>query len=165
DHKLPHQKIEVKKQYQVLPPVNCYPEQLNWVFINLINNAIEALETTSEITSEITSATTSATTANQRRPRQITITTAMRPQGYAPALAQQPTIVIQVADTGPGVAPGIQSQLFQPFTTTKSAAGQQGLGLAMGAAIVEDHHGGVLRHVPESGPGALFEVEIPLRQG
>uniref|UniRef100_UPI00333EC7B8 sensor histidine kinase n=1 Tax=Prochlorothrix hollandica TaxID=1223 RepID=UPI00333EC7B8 len=113
DHKLPHQKIEVKKQYQVLPPVNCYPEQLNWVFINLINNAIEALETTSEITSEITS----ATTANQRRPRQITITTAMRPQGHAPALAQQPTIVIQVADTGPGVAPAIQSQLFQPFTT------------------------------------------------
>lgn len=125
-----------------LPPVHANADQLIQVFINLIKNAAEALETTPD--------------------PMITISTAFRP-GIKISFASNAERIalpleICVADNGPGVPPDIVPFLFDPFVTTKSSG--SGLGLALVAKTIADH-GGVIECRSEPGD-TRFRVLLPV---
>ena len=133
--------IEVIKDYGDLPIVECYAGQLNQVFMNLISNAIDALE--EPLKTEQVSVPT------------ITIRTNL-------VDAQQ--IAISISDNGIGIPATVQQRLFNPFFTTKPVGKGTGMGLSISYQIVTDKHGGTLECISESGKGATFIVKIPIRQ-
>ena len=136
--------IELVKQYAQLPFVECYPSQLNQVFMNLIGNAIDALE--QEITKKGWS----------RQDEKPTIT----------VLTEQDNdqVIIRIRDNGPGIPPQFQARLFDPFFTTKPIGKGTGLGLSISHQIVTEKHAGQLKCLSEVGQGTEFQVIIPLQQ-
>ncbi|MEH2350473.1 MAG: ATP-binding protein [Nostoc sp.] len=138
--------IEIVKQYADIPLVECYAGQLNQVFMNLISNAIDALDSyNSQRTLEDIKA----------NPSQIVIRTELR---------NPDRINIQIVDNGPGMSEIVKQQLFDPFFTTKPAGKGTGLGLAISAQIVAEQHNGAIWCISEPGQGAEFWVEIPINQ-
>ncbi|MDB9312660.1 ATP-binding protein [Spirulina sp. CS-785/01] len=126
--------LDIEKQYGNLPEYECYPAQLNQVFLNLLNNALEALMETPSI------------------PRkQITITTQ----------ATEQEIKITIGDNGNGISPDIQRKLFDPFFTTKPVGKGTGLGLAICYQIIEQHHGKITVN-SRLGEGSEFMITLPL---
>ncbi|MDC0833040.1 ATP-binding protein [Geitlerinema sp. CS-897] len=138
--------IEVVKHYGQLPKLECYPGQLNQVLMNLLSNAIDAVEENNKQRSygEI-----------QNDPNQIDIYT---------ELENPDSIKIRIADNGLGIPSEIQDQLFNPFFTTKEVGKGTGLGLSISHQIIVEKHGGTLRCRSEVGRGAEFIIEIPRRQ-
>ncbi|MBN3893381.1 MAG: GAF domain-containing sensor histidine kinase [Nostoc sp. JL31] len=138
--------IEILKEYGDIPLVECYAGQLNQVFMNLIGNAIDALDSyNSKRTLEEIEA----------KPSQIVIRTELR---------NLDRITVQIADNGPGMTEVIKQRLFDPFFTTKAAGKGTGLGLAISAQIVTEKHNGAIWCISEPGQGAEFWVEIPINQ-
>ncbi|MBC6471783.1 MAG: hypothetical protein GDA48_02300 [Hormoscilla sp. GM102CHS1] len=135
--------IEIIKKYGNLPLVECYPGQLNQVFMNILINAIEALSAEEKESSEIS-----------QRTRIIIIRTQHNEQ----------KAVVRIIDNGPGMSPEVRNRLFNPFFTTKPVGKGTGLGLSIGYQIVVEKHGGVLQCFSEPGKGAEFVIEIPLSQ-
>jgi len=135
--------IVVIKDYGDLPLVECYAGQLNQVFMNLLTNAIDALEGDQTQSFE------------QLQAAKIEICTRL--------LGTQ-SVEIRIADNGPGIAEADQRRLFDPFFTTKPIGQGTGLGLSISYQIVTDRHGGTLRCVSVPGQGTEFVIEIPLRQ-
>ncbi|WP_375539798.1 PAS domain-containing sensor histidine kinase [Cylindrospermum sp. FACHB-282] len=133
-----HPEISVIKEYGKLPPVDCYPGQLNQVFMNLISNAIEALE---ELCLE--------------GKRQIYIQTEVFNDNW---------ISIKISDNGVGISKEVISKLFDPFFTTKDVGKGTGLGLSISYQIVVDKHCGKLYCHSKPGEGAMFVIEIPITQ-
>lgn len=141
--------IEIIKEYGQLPRIECYAGQLNQVFMNVLSNAIDALEAYNERRSPQEVA---------AFPSQITIKTALlESQG------SNPRVVIQIADNGPGMVEAVRSRLFDPFFTTKPVGQGTGLGLSISYQIVVEKHNGVLKCISQPGEGAEFWIEIPLR--
>jgi PAS domain S-box-containing protein len=132
--------IEVIKEYGSLPLVECYAVQLNQVFMNLLSNAIDALE---------------LHTPMQSGKKTITIRTEILPSDRA---------VIRIRDNGPGILPEIKARLFDPFFTTKPVGKGTGLGLSISYQIVVEKHGGALKCFSTPGQGAEFWIEIPIAQ-
>lgn len=132
-HKFPQ--IKVVRHYAQLPKIECYPSQLNQVFMNLLSNAIDALEE-----SAISSPT-------------ITITTSVVAD----------SIVISIGDNGVGIPEKIRTKLFNPFFTTKPIGKGTGLGLSISYQIVTEKHGGKIECYSTLGQGAEFVVSIPRR--
>ncbi|MGC9502795.1 sensor histidine kinase [Baaleninema sp.] len=130
--------IEVVKEYGDLPLVKCYSGQLSQVFMNLLSNAIDALESPE---------------SPQESPR-ITISTTVVEDEWA---------IVRIADNGPGIPEPIQQRIFENFFTTKPPGKGTGLGLAIAYQIVTENHGGELTLSSESGVGATFEIRLPLR--
>jgi len=118
------------------PPVWADPHQLHQVLLNLVTNARHALRATPP-------------------PRRLSI--AVRHE------ADTRRVLLEVADSGPGVAPELRSHVFRPFFTTKSPEEGTGLGLALCHDIVAAH-GGSIRVDSAPGGGALFVVELPLER-
>ena len=150
--------ISVIKEYGEIPPVECYPGQLNQVFLNLLTNAIDALE------EKFTGKESETATPS---PPTITISTEVV-SGQSSVLSgrEQRTIdcvVIRIADNGCGMTQQTLQQLFDPFFTTKPVGKGTGLGLAISYQIVVEKHGGQLWCNSEPGQGAEFVIEIPLR--
>jgi signal transduction histidine kinase/DNA-binding response OmpR family regulator len=145
--------IEVIKDYSQLPQVACYPSQLNQVFMNLLSNAIDALE-------------------NQPSPRVITIHTSIQNSKFkiqneiphTPYLMPQ-FVIIRIADNGPGMSEDVQKQIFDPFFTTKPVGSGTGLGLSISYQIVVEKHQGQLSCISTLGRGTEFVVEIPIIVG
>jgi len=140
-----HPDIEVIKEYGELPLVKCYPGQLNQVFMNLIANAIDALEESNKGYSfaEI-----------KTNPNKITI--------HTEVLENNTGVVIRIKDNGIGMSAELQQQVFQPFFTTKAVGKGTGLGLSITRQLVEEKHGGKLRCISSPGMGTEFVVEIPI---
>ena len=136
--------IQVIQEYGNLPPVECYPGQLNQVFMNLIANSIDSLE---EFNKHQTDA------ERIRRPGIITIRTTV----------EGDLVVISIADNGSGISENIRQQLFTPFFTTKPVGKGTGLGLSISYQIVTNKHQGQLECVSVLGQGAEFIISIPLR--
>ncbi|QLE47771.1 GAF domain-containing protein [Nostoc sp. C057] len=136
--------IQVIQEYGNLPPVECYPGQLNQVFMNLLANAIDSLE-------EFNEHRTYADIALQ--PSIITIRTTV----------EGDFAVIRIADNGSGISENVRSQLFTPFFTTKAVGKGTGLGLSISYQIVTKKHRGQLECVSLLGQGAEFIVSIPLQ--
>ncbi|HBE19102.1 MAG TPA: hybrid sensor histidine kinase/response regulator [Cyanobacteria bacterium UBA11159] len=175
--------IEVIKHYTQLPKITCYASQLNQVFLNLLNNAIDALE-------------------NQPSPRVITISTeklevrgkrleiggkeevtgkilngvgiseCLSPltchlssvtshlSSAMPMLGE--AIAIRISDNGIGMSHEVQKQIFDPFFTTKSVGKGTGLGLSISHEIIVEKHQGEFTCISELGKGTEFTIKIPI---
>ena len=134
--------IALVKNYGLMPPVMCYPGELNQVFMNVIGNAIDALEDAS-----------SGTKTGEKFEPTIWIETEV--------MGSQ-RIGIKIRDNGPGIKPDAISRLFDPFYTTKPPGKGTGLGLSICYQIVVERHGGSLHCSSRPGTGAEFTIEIPI---
>ena len=138
--------IQVIRDYGNLPLIECYPGQINQVFMNILANAIDALEE-----------------ANVKRtyqelkenPNLITIRT---------ALIDSKWVRIAISDNGMGMPESVQKRLFDPFFTTKSVGKGTGLGLAISYQIVTEKHGGKLDCFSIPGKGTEFVIQILVQQ-
>ncbi len=128
--------IEIIKHYGKLPSVTCYPGQMNQVFMNILANAIDALEEGME---------------RKTFQPQIQIYT---------EIPDAETVVIRIVDNGLGIAPEVQAQIFQPMFTTKCVGKGTGLGLSICHQIIVEQHGGKLSCVSTPGKGTEFAIEI-----
>lgn len=135
-----HSGIQVIKEYGKLPMVECYPGHLNQVFMNILSNAIDALED-SLINKSV-----------QKTELKIRIRTVYSSSGY---------VVVRIADNGLGIHESIRKRIFDPFFTTKPIGKGTGLGLSTSYQIVVNKHGGVLKYLSKLGKGTEFWIEIP----
>jgi len=137
NHRL-KQGIQVIKQYGKLPAVECSPAQLNQVFMNVIGNAIDALEEMKK-----------------------------GDKGYSPTIwistevTADNTVTVKIRDNGPGIAAGCAQQIFDPFFTTKSIGKGTGLGLAISYQIVAKHQGKIEVN-SQIGQGTEFVITLPV---
>ena len=138
--------IEIVKEYGNLPMVECYAGFLNQVFMNIIRNAIDAIEE-SWVNYPI------ASISNKKS--QIRIRT---------SLINSNQVEIRIADNGAGMTEEVRQKVFDPFFTTKPVGSGTGLGLAISYQIVVEKHHGSLTCISEPGQGAEFVIEIPLNQ-
>lgn len=151
--------IQVNKQYGNLPLVDCYAGQLNQVLMNILTNAIDALEDqwdTLQMCEEI----------NRWYPK-ITIATEVIQvtQSLSSTAPNQPAaIAIHITDNGPGIPEQVQQRLFDPFFTTKQVGKGTGLGMSISYQIITERHNGTLTFVSQPGEGATFTIQIPVRQ-
>ncbi|MEH2041667.1 PAS domain-containing sensor histidine kinase [Nostoc sp.] len=144
--------IEIIKEYGKLPLVECYAGQLNQVFMNILSNAIDALEESFIICPILGE---NARRIEQRTPPRICIRTQL----------QQPNqVTIRIADNGLGIPEDVKKQLFDPFFTTKPIGQGTGMGLAISYQIITEKHGGSLECISQPGQGAEFVIKIPLIQ-
>ena len=148
-----HPAIEIVKEYGDLPRVECYAGQLNQVFMNLLANAIDALENYDNQRSP---------KDIQKNPSRITIRTKLVTNETGPGYSKN--VVIQVQDNGPGMTETVRQQVFNPFFTTKPTGKGTGLGLSISYQIVVDKHGGLLQCFSQPHQGAEFLIEIPVLQ-
>jgi signal transduction histidine kinase len=141
--------IQVIKNYGELPEVECYPAKLNQVFMNLLSNAIDAVE---ESSANCTCKVNQNCTC---KVNQIRITT---------EVSRENQVCVRISDSGPGICPEVQSRMFDPFFTTKPVGRGTGLGLSISYQIVKDTHGGKLECHSEVGRGTEFAIELPISQ-
>jgi predicted ATPase/signal transduction histidine kinase len=137
--------IEVVKNYSDLPEVNCFPGQLNQVFMNLIANAIDALEECNigRAYDEI-----------MLSPNSITISTEMN--------ESKESVIIKIQDNGLGMTPEVKARIFDHLFTTKPVGKGTGLGLAIASQIIVEKHRGKIDVYSEQGKGACFQITIPV---
>jgi PAS domain S-box-containing protein len=136
--------IKIIQQYGDLPLVYCYASQLNQVFMNILANAIDALD--SACSSNIDQGLTVD-------PPQITITT---------QVVDGDQVHIRFQDNGPGIPAAIQGRLFDPFFTTKPVGQGTGLGLSISYDIIVEKHQGQLTCESVLGQGTGFTIQLPL---
>ncbi|MEM9539288.1 MAG: response regulator [Cyanobacteria bacterium P01_E01_bin.42] len=127
------QGIEISKEYGDIPPIKCYPGQLNQVFMNLLANAIDALEESEKTNLKI----------------------------HVKTELFDDYIIISIADNGTGMPPEVQAKLFDPFFTTKPIGKGTGLGLSIAHSIVVEKHQGSLQCISTPGEGTEFTIKIP----
>lgn len=156
--------IEIVREYDSLPLVECYVSELNQVFISIINNAVDSLESRYGNNSlDFSEGDNSLTKQKQIKPRilqqyqprQIVITT---------LLLTNQEVEIRIKDNGRGVPQEIAGRLFDPFFTTKPLGEGTGLGLAISYQTIVEKHRGSLQCFSVPGEGAEFVIKIPLYQ-
>lgn len=165
--------IEVIKEYGNLPKVDCYAGQLNQVFMNILANAIDALDEASSngggdpsfcLKGEqgsrggggVPVPGTEKNTLQEPFSPTITICTQL--------LEGSDRVLVRIQDSGPGIPASVRNRLFDPFFTTKPVGKGTGLGLSISYQIVVERHKGVLQCFSEPGQGAEFWIEIPIQQ-
>lgn len=147
-------KIEIVKEYGELPLVECYAGQMNQVFMNILGNAIDALEELNVERSSVEGL-SHGVQSNQEQPATPCIRICTQ-------LKDDNTVLIRIADNGPGMTAQVQQQIFDPFFTTKSVGQGTGLGLSISYQIIVDKHGGQLKCVSTPGEGTEFWIELPV---
>lgn len=137
--------IGVVRDYGDLPLVECYPGQLNQVFMNILTNAIDALEesNTKRTYQEV-----------KNNPNQITIRTSAIDAKW---------IQISIADNGTGIPEAVRQYIFNPFFTTKPVGKGTGMGMSISHQIITEKHGGKLDCFSAVGEGTEFVIRIPIR--
>ncbi|GAX37867.1 GAF domain-containing protein [Nodularia sp. NIES-3585] len=138
--------IQIIKEYGDLPLVECYAGQINQVFMNVLSNAIDALEHPKKSQSE-------------PHTGQITIHTAVSEFDH-----KFKTVVIRITDNGEGIPVSVQQRVFDPFFTTKPVGKGTGLGLSISYQIVVDKHHGIFKCNSQPNVGTEFWIEIPICQ-
>ncbi len=124
--------VHVVKEFdRTLPQIPAHPAELNQVWTNLIDNAVQAMNGTGT----------------------LTIRTSR----------ENDCVLVEVADTGPGIPPDLQQRIFEPFFTTKPVGEGTGLGLDISYRIVVNRHGGDIRVVSQPGD-TRFQVRLPLSE-
>ncbi len=141
-----HPAIQLIRDYGELPLVECYPGQLNQVFMNILANAIDALEDAGEQHTH---------QDNQEHSSQITIRTS--------AIDSQ-WIQIAIADNGTGMPKEVLQHIFDPFFTTKPVGRGTGMGMSISYHIITEKHCGKLECFSTQGEGTEFIIQIPVQQ-
>ncbi|NEP76362.1 sensor histidine kinase, partial [Okeania sp. SIO2G5] len=136
--------IEVVTDYGNIPEVHCFPGQLNQVFMNILANAIDALDDASQHLS---------LAEMKANPHQITIHTSM----------DNDQVKIAIADNGPGIPEDIKAKIFDHLFTTKKVGKGTGLGLAIAHQIVTEIHGGAIACESELGKGTTILIALPIQ--
>ncbi|MGI0484185.1 ATP-binding protein [Pantanalinema rosaneae CENA516] len=144
--KAEHPEIEVIREYGQLPLIECYAGQLNQVFMNVLSNAIDALDDLAAGQSYLD------LVAN---PGKIWIRT---------EILNSEQVAIRIADNGPGMPEAVRAKLFDPFFTTKPVGRGTGLGLSISHQIITEKHGGSLSCQSTPGQGTEFTIELPIRR-
>jgi PAS domain S-box-containing protein len=137
--------IEVIKEYGELPPIKCFLGQLNQVFMNIIANAIDALDSVGE------GKTFAEIEAN---PHKITIKTEL--------ITEVNKVLIRIKDNGSGMPESVRERIFDNLFTTKGVGKGTGLGLAIAKQIVEETHNGKLSCNSVVREGTEFVIELPI---
>ena len=136
--------IEVITEYEKLPQIGCFPGQLNQVFMNILANAIDALdEASTERTFEDMKA----------NPHRITIKTSV----------ENNNVKISIADNGEGMSEDVKNRIFDHLFTTKGVGKGTGLGLAIARQIVVEKHGGTIEVNSVLGEGTEFVILLPMK--
>ena len=131
--------VTVVRQYDpALPAIDAYAGELNQVWANIIDNAVDAMDGAGR----------------------ITIVT--RPDGGPDATHGHGSVVVEIADTGPGMPPEVAARVFEAFYTTKDVGRGTGLGLDIARRIVEERHGGSI-HLDTGPGGTTLRVRLPVR--
>jgi two-component system, NtrC family, sensor kinase len=141
--------ITVVREYGTLPQIECYAGQMNQVFMNLLSNAIDALE----------EAWAMGHWSAQQSPAEAS------PHGDSPTIriatcTEGDRLIICIADNGVGIPESVQSRLFDPFFTTKPVGKGTGMGLSISYQIITEKHGGILKCQSAPGQGAEFTIEL-----
>jgi hypothetical protein len=147
-----HPEIQVLKDYGDLPLVECYAGQLNQVFMNILSNAIDALDEYNRQRSP----------EEQQKPTTITIQTTLVVEHAKTAPSSPHGLHIRITDNGPGMPESVRQRLFEPFFTTKPIGKGTGLGLSISYQVVVEKHGGSLSCLSAPGEGAEFLIALPL---
>ena len=134
--------IQIVKEYGKLPKVSCYVNQLNQVFMNILNNAIYALKENMQYWQSTTKIPT------------IQIKT---------LVVDNERVLISIKDNGPGMKSEVKEQIFNPFFTTKPVGQGTGLGLSISYQIAVEKHQGKLSCISALGKGTEFQIEIPIQ--
>ncbi|MGK7923769.1 MAG: sensor histidine kinase, partial [Spirulina sp.] len=137
--------IQVVKNFALIPAIECYPGDINQVFMNLLSNAIDAIDEKWDRGIQFTP----------------TLTLSMEVGRYRES--QQTYIRIHLADNGTGIPQHLQTRIFDPFFTTKSIGRGTGLGLTASHDIIVEKHGGRLYCASEVGEGTEFAIELPFQ--
>ncbi|MBW4466511.1 MAG: hypothetical protein KME07_13890 [Pegethrix bostrychoides GSE-TBD4-15B] len=133
-------KIQIVKAYADLPLVECYPGQINQALMNILNNAVDALEAV----------------ARAAPTRALSLT--VRTEALSPDW-----VSVAICDNGIGISPDIQPQIFDPFFTTKPVGQGTGLGLSISYQIITNRHCGKLDYSSSLGKGSQFVVMLPVQ--
>ncbi len=138
--------IQIVKEYTDLPAVECFPGPINQVFMNILSNAIDALEDWDKHRefSEI-----------RHKPSQIKISTRVDDMNF---------VEIKITDNGPGMTEEVQKHIFDTFFTTKPIGKGTGMGLSISHQIVVEKHKGELNCISELGNGTEFIIRIAIEQ-
>ncbi|MEW5860741.1 MAG: ATP-binding protein, partial [Cyanobacteriota bacterium] len=151
--------ILIVKEYGDLPQVECYAGQINQVFMNLLSNAIDALE------GEIDCGSWVMSHGEESCDRQFPIPYSPSPTiRICTTLNNKNQVVIRIADNGCGIPEAVQKRIFDPFFTTKPVGEGTGLGLSISYQVVVERHGGQMKCLSTPGQGTEFVLEIPLQQ-
>ncbi|NJO50313.1 MAG: hypothetical protein HC840_13745, partial [Leptolyngbyaceae cyanobacterium RM2_2_4] len=137
--------IQVVKDYENLPLVECYAKQLNQVFMNILLNAVEAIDRKWEAEQEPEKA---------KQPPCIWIQTWLKGD----------RVGVQISDNGTGFLEQVKTRIFDPFFTTKAIGEGTGLGLSVSYQIVVGNHQGQLQCSSIPGQGAEFTIQVPLER-
>ena len=138
-HKIKQSKVVVTREYKCdIPHLSAYGSELNQVWTNLIDNAIDALE------------------------KKVGKSQFPTPTIWIRTNCESDFLLVEIADNGLGIPPEIQSQIFEPFFTTKGVGKGTGIGLHIAYQIVVGQHQGDIRVVSQPGD-TRFQVRLPLR--
>lgn len=130
-----HPAIEIVRDFDAVPLVECYPSELNQVFMHVFKNAIDAFD------------------RSQSTNPQIQVRVSRLHQNW---------VKIDIADNGPGIPTEVQNKIFDPFFTTKPVGSGTGLGLSISYQIIEEKHQGKLR-CQSDGKGTEFSIRLPIK--
>jgi PAS domain S-box-containing protein len=128
---------EVETDFGELPPVLCYPGDLNQVFLNLLVNAAHAVQ-------------------------DIVKSTGQKGKISVVTRGEDGWVRVEIGDTGCGIAESIRDRIFEPFFTTKEVGRGTGQGLALARSIVVEKHGGTLKFESQLGVGTVFTIRLPV---
>ena len=141
--------ISLTKHYGNIPLVNAYAGQLNQVFMNILSNAIEAID--EQLTDQLLD--------ENHINREITVVTEFQ---ESLTDTQPDMVIVRIADNGQGIPEHLRNKLFNPFFTTKPVGKGTGLGLSISYQIVVEKHQGRLECLSKVGEGTEFRIEIPI---
>lgn len=147
-----HPKIKIVKEYGNLPLVECYAGQMNQVFMNIISNAIDALEAIGAID-----------------PGDDNATRCPMPNAPCPTICirteaiNSEQVAIEITDNGLGMSDRVRQHLFDAFFTTKPPGKGTGLGLSISYQVVVEKHGGQIECISAWGQGTSFTIALPIR--
>ncbi|MEH1921441.1 sensor histidine kinase [Nostoc sp.] len=142
--------IQVFKEYSQLPLVECYPAQLNQVFMNMLINAIDALKDSSK--------TRFVGNNKLEKPNCLLPTISIRTE-----VIDQEWVAIRIADNASGMDERVRTRIFDPFFTTKPVGKGTGLGLSICYQIIVEKHSGQIGCISVPGQGTEFVIKIPVK--
>lgn len=167
DAKAGRSKINVIKNYSNLPLVKCYASELNQVFMNMLTNAIDALDEKYgklKLDSDMWSV-----RGNPEQEREFVRSPLTPDHSQTPTIeistesVDEAKVIIRIADNGSGMTEEVSQRLFDPFFSTKPVGSGTGLGLTISYQIIVEKHRGQLGVTSERGNGTEFVIEIPIQ--
>ena len=163
------QGITLHKKYGSVPPVGCFAGPLNQVFMNLITNAIDALEDAvkfyqgEQINFEPCLVISTSVEASPSFPAHDSEDLNSGHSSHDSPSQVAHFLSVAIADNARGIPAHIQPRLFDPFFTTKAVGRGTGMGLSISYQIVTERHGGTLDCMSTQGEGTTFTIKIPLQ--